>query len=288
MIVPPSGGPKLTDEQARPLAVGGASVALSSGAGCGKTTVLTARFLRDLEGPERRPLGAIVALDVHREGGARAQEADPQDLPRQARRGRRPGALAVHPARAGGGAHRHLPRVLLARPPPLRPRSGDRSRLHGPRRAARPLGPLRGPGEGAARMALRRRSRPDRAGHRIRPRIGPTVPPGSDRPSGGRRAGRVARPVRPGTGRHLGGRLGEKGPRRPAARGGQGVACLPLPALGARVLARGDAHAPRLPPGRAPEPGTRGGDRGMARRDPRVRQGPGRRDEEALGLARDS
>ena len=62
MIVPPSGGPKLTDEQARPLAVGGASVALSSGAGCGKTTVLTARFLRDLEGPGRRPLGEIVAL----------------------------------------------------------------------------------------------------------------------------------------------------------------------------------------------------------------------------------
>ena len=62
MIVPPFGGPKLTDEQARPLAVGGASVALSSGAGCGKTTVLTARYLRDLEGPERRPLGEIVAL----------------------------------------------------------------------------------------------------------------------------------------------------------------------------------------------------------------------------------
>ena len=62
MIVPPSKGPKLTEEQARPLAVGGASVALSSGAGCGKTTVLTARFLRDLEAPARRPLGEIVAL----------------------------------------------------------------------------------------------------------------------------------------------------------------------------------------------------------------------------------
>ena len=51
MIVPPSEAPKLTEEQARPLAVGGASVALSSGAGCGKTTVLTARFLA-------RPRGA--------------------------------------------------------------------------------------------------------------------------------------------------------------------------------------------------------------------------------------
>src|SRR3982751_5753962 len=54
--------PRLSDQQARPLAVCGASVALSAGAGCGKTTVLTARFLGDLEGPGGRPLGAIVAL----------------------------------------------------------------------------------------------------------------------------------------------------------------------------------------------------------------------------------
>ena len=54
----------LTDEQARPLRVRGASVALSAGAGCGKTTVLTARFLKSLGGPpdDRRPLRSLVAL----------------------------------------------------------------------------------------------------------------------------------------------------------------------------------------------------------------------------------
>lgn len=54
--------PPLTGEQSRPLAVDGASVALDAGAGCGKTTVLTARFLGDLEGEGRQPLRSIVAL----------------------------------------------------------------------------------------------------------------------------------------------------------------------------------------------------------------------------------
>ena len=52
----------LSLEQSRALAVTGASVALSAGAGCGKTTVLTSRFLRELEGPDRLPLSAIVVL----------------------------------------------------------------------------------------------------------------------------------------------------------------------------------------------------------------------------------
>lgn len=52
----------LSEQQERPLRVEGASVALSAGAGCGKTTVLTARFLGDLEGDAPRPLGSIVAL----------------------------------------------------------------------------------------------------------------------------------------------------------------------------------------------------------------------------------
>jgi ATP-dependent helicase/nuclease subunit A len=53
--------PVLTDEQRRPLEIRGASVALSSGAGCGKTTVLTARFLGALDGGSR-PLRSLVAL----------------------------------------------------------------------------------------------------------------------------------------------------------------------------------------------------------------------------------
>ena len=49
----------LTDQQRGALDVAGASVALVAGAGCGKTTVLTERFLRHLED---RPLSDLVAL----------------------------------------------------------------------------------------------------------------------------------------------------------------------------------------------------------------------------------
>ncbi|HEX8202278.1 MAG TPA: UvrD-helicase domain-containing protein, partial [Isosphaeraceae bacterium] len=53
--------PDLTPQQRAALRVRGASVALSSGAGCGKTTVLTARFLAEIE---RDPAGLrrLVAL----------------------------------------------------------------------------------------------------------------------------------------------------------------------------------------------------------------------------------
>ena len=53
---------RLTDEQAAALAVVGANVALSAGAGSGKTSVLTERFVRALEGPNPVPLGRVVAL----------------------------------------------------------------------------------------------------------------------------------------------------------------------------------------------------------------------------------
>src|SRR3954451_7373737 len=53
---------RLTDQQRRALGVGDASVALSAGAGCGKTTVLTERFLAALEDAGGRPLRALVAL----------------------------------------------------------------------------------------------------------------------------------------------------------------------------------------------------------------------------------
>jgi len=62
-VTDPGSSPlRLTPEQARALEVSGASVALGAGAGCGKTTVLTGRFLRALEGPDPVPLGRIVAL----------------------------------------------------------------------------------------------------------------------------------------------------------------------------------------------------------------------------------
>jgi ATP-dependent helicase/nuclease subunit A len=52
----------LTEEQRRPLEVRTVSVALGAGAGCGKTTVLTERFLDEIEGKEGRPLRALVAV----------------------------------------------------------------------------------------------------------------------------------------------------------------------------------------------------------------------------------
>jgi ATP-dependent helicase/nuclease subunit A len=52
----------LTRQQRRALEVSDASVALSSGAGCGKTTVLTERFLSALDESGGRPLRALVAL----------------------------------------------------------------------------------------------------------------------------------------------------------------------------------------------------------------------------------
>ena len=57
-----AGAKRLTAEQREALEVRGASVALSAGAGCGKTTVLTERYLGLLEGPDRRSVGEIVAL----------------------------------------------------------------------------------------------------------------------------------------------------------------------------------------------------------------------------------
>lgn len=54
--------PQLSRQQTSPLSVEGTSVALSAGAGCGKTTVLTARFLGDLEGPTAYPLSSVIAL----------------------------------------------------------------------------------------------------------------------------------------------------------------------------------------------------------------------------------
>ena len=52
----------LTPQQSRALDVPGASVALSAGAGCGKTMVLTERFLAALDDGGGRPLRSLVAL----------------------------------------------------------------------------------------------------------------------------------------------------------------------------------------------------------------------------------
>lgn len=53
---------RLNDEQRRPVETRFVSVALAAGAGCGKTTVLTERFLREIDGANGRPLRALAAM----------------------------------------------------------------------------------------------------------------------------------------------------------------------------------------------------------------------------------
>ena len=88
--VAPSPGVTLTDQQRRALGVPDASVALSAGAGCGKTMVLTERFLAALDDGRRPAARGPGRPDVHREGGPRAAAADPRPVPGQAGRRRRP------------------------------------------------------------------------------------------------------------------------------------------------------------------------------------------------------
>ncbi|WP_165250121.1 UvrD-helicase domain-containing protein [Paludisphaera soli] len=51
-----------TREQQGPLQARGVSVALAAGAGCGKTTVLTERFLREIDGAEGRALRSLAVM----------------------------------------------------------------------------------------------------------------------------------------------------------------------------------------------------------------------------------
>nr|WP_303652425.1 UvrD-helicase domain-containing protein [Paludisphaera mucosa] len=52
----------MTSEQQGPLLMRRASVALAAGAGCGKTTVLTERFLREIDGAEGRALRSLAVM----------------------------------------------------------------------------------------------------------------------------------------------------------------------------------------------------------------------------------
>jgi ATP-dependent helicase/nuclease subunit A len=58
----PQTRPQLTDQQRTAIELRGTSAALSAGAGCGKTFVLTRRFLRELEPATGRELAGIVAI----------------------------------------------------------------------------------------------------------------------------------------------------------------------------------------------------------------------------------
>ncbi len=66
--------PPPTAEQIGALEVSDASVALSAGAGTGKTFVLAERFVRALEGPEASSLGRIIALTFTKKAARELRE----------------------------------------------------------------------------------------------------------------------------------------------------------------------------------------------------------------------
>lgn len=85
--------PSLTDQQAAAISLRDLSVALSAGAGCGKTFVLTQRFLSHLErGPEADELSKLVAITfteraaremrerIREECGRRLEHCPPDDV----------------------------------------------------------------------------------------------------------------------------------------------------------------------------------------------------------------
>ena len=82
--------PTYTAEQSAAIAAREFSVALSAGAGCGKTFVLTERFLSHLEPPKNEREEPHAAQPVggdhlHRTGGPRNARPHPQGVPRAAR-----------------------------------------------------------------------------------------------------------------------------------------------------------------------------------------------------------
>ena len=98
-----------TPEQQRALdAV--VSVALSSGAGCGKTSVLTDRFLRALRSASRWTASSPSPSPRRPPPRCAAGSAPRAATGRRRRRRTRP--LAADAPRPGGGSNRHVPRLL--------------------------------------------------------------------------------------------------------------------------------------------------------------------------------
>ena len=185
---------KLTDQQQMALLVPDASVALSAGAGCGKTMVLTERFLSALDEAGGRPLRALVALTF--------TEKAARELRQRIRARCRAGVAS------GGDAERWWAVLRGLDAAPIGTFHEFCARLlrrHAMEAGVDPefaildesiAGSLR---EEAVRIALRQapggaRRRPDRAGRRLRP---PPGPRGARPPGGGsarrRQPGGVAR-----------------------------------------------------------------------------------------------
>ncbi len=83
----------LTPQQRAALDVVGASVALATGAGCGKTRVLTEKYVEALS-TRRAPVGRMVALTFTDKAAGELRRRVRDGVPREARRGRGRGLLA--------------------------------------------------------------------------------------------------------------------------------------------------------------------------------------------------
>ena len=179
-----SGRPECTPEQSAAIAARDFSVALSAGAGCGKTFVLTERFLSHLEpAKDRREkptrLSQLVAITFTERAAREMRDRDPQGVLQAAQElpGGRGRALAGVAPRVGFRADQHDPLVL-------------RFALAFARRRSR-AGPAfprarRGPVRHAAVRTDRSRAaaaigRPRRNSHRIGREIRPRSPAGDGR-----------------------------------------------------------------------------------------------------------
>ncbi len=119
-----------TREQANALNVTGASVALSAGAGCGKTFVLAERFVRALEGPDFRPLGRIVALTFTNKAARELRQRIRRECRARLEFGERSRTLANGAPWSGRSPDRYVPLLLRRGPPSAGDRSRSRSWLH--------------------------------------------------------------------------------------------------------------------------------------------------------------
>ena len=126
----------LTSQQRAALDVVGASVVLATGAGCGKTRVLTEKYVEALS-TRRIPVGRMVALTFTDKAAAELRRRVRQACRERLDAGEDRRLLARRAPVARGGADRHVPHLLRRGRPPLRREGGRRPRLRDPRRVRR-------------------------------------------------------------------------------------------------------------------------------------------------------
>jgi ATP-dependent helicase/nuclease subunit A len=105
---------RLTPDQRAALEIEGASVALSAGAGSGKTLVLAERFLRALETDQPLPLGGIVALTFTEKAARELRERVRRECRARARGDSRVEMTNSGSASGRGRFWRHVERGLEA------------------------------------------------------------------------------------------------------------------------------------------------------------------------------